>query len=45
MVNADAYVASLNKAIAVRQKPVYYMSLGLGHIVKENFKEALRVFR
>lgn len=34
MVDADSYIDSLNKAIAVRQKPVYYASLGLGYIVK-----------
>jgi hypothetical protein len=32
----DAYITSLLKAIAIRQKPAYYTSLGIGYIVKEN---------
>lgn len=45
MVNPDVYINELNKAISIREKPVYYISLGLGYMVKKNHHEALRVFK
>ena len=45
LVNPDVYISSMNKAIAIRQKPAYYISLGIGHIVKQNHQEALRIFK
>lgn len=45
MVNPDIYIDELNKAISIKQRPVYYISLGLGYIVKQNYHEALRVFK
>ena len=35
----------MNRAIAIRQKPAYYISIGIGYIVKENYQEALSVFK
>lgn len=45
LVQVDVYIDELNKAIGIREKPVYYISLGLGYMVKGNYHEALRVFK
>ena len=45
MTNPEAYISYLLKAIAIRQKPAYYASLGIGYVVMENYHEALNVFK
>jgi hypothetical protein len=35
--DADFYINNLNKAKAIRDKPIYYASLGLGYMVKNEY--------
>lgn len=42
--NHNFYIKSMKKAIEIKQRPIYFISLGLGYIMNKNYKQALQLF-
>lgn len=38
ILNHDLYIESMKKAIQIKERPIYFISLGLGFIMNKNYK-------